>query len=365
MFQSDPESNTSEGIFGISLKEEKAQAGAATSFKNILTRKDNIDKEKSEKIENRDILSVIYHIKNFKEKYKSGKKDELSSNAFYFSNLGFGYASCISVKERMAGSPKIVKAGNDAMKFIESVLTSTLGKNLPEKKGGKYSIKALQIAFLKNPPKTFEAPSNIDQILDSLADATSEVAVKEFTRLQAKFKKDLKASGYKVPKDMTTPEEMRDKNSTSNFMSRILAKAGCYKLASEVLNGMSSGLLKIPKEFITIAKQKNVFVAMTAFGVGMAGLSPTFFKIIGSSSGNAAHMDPIYGNGFFHLDDNSEVVVEDKPTTAGFNISFIAKVTKNSNANSRALKRYSVTMVYHSAGDQISVLVQQLNPFKK
>lgn len=352
LFQSEP-TQISEGIFGVSLKEEVAQAGAATSFKNILSRKENYPK--SEKINNRDSLSIVYHLENFRDEYPREKaKDTLSSKAYYFSNLAYAYASAINLIKRKSDSPETVKAAKDTMLFIESIFKSILGKNLPSKTGDKYDVNKIRVAFEKVKPSEFKSPSNIQQQIDRIASSVIKDAEKEYVSLRKAFLEDLKKAGYASPISMSTPSSMR------SDIKRMLAKAGCYKTASYVLSGMSAGLLEIPKEFSTIAKQKNPFVAMVAYGVGMAGLSPTFFKIRGSSTGGDAHIETIYGSGYFHLDDKAEIKVIDKPTTSGFSVEFEAKVTKNASRTSKAIKRYKVIMIYHSAGDQITVLVNQL-----
>lgn len=350
LFQSEPETETSKGILGLSLKEQIAQAGAATSFKNILSREKNYPD--ADKIDNRDALSIIYHLDNFRVEYAKEK----STKEYYFSNLAYAYASAISLIERRKDSRKIVTASKNALNLIETIFSSTLGDNLPPKVRGKYVVNKVRDAFNDSNISKFVVPNAVASAIKNISSAIEEDAISEYTKMRQSFLRDLVAAGYKSPQKLYSPNAMR------GDIGRALAKAGCYKVASYVLKGMSLGELSIPTEFSTIAKQKNVFVAMVAYAVGMAGLSPTFFKVKGSQKpGGTAHMEAVYGSGYFHLDDDSEVKIIDKETTAGFRIEFTAKVTKTAKSSSKTLQKYQTIMIYHSAGDHISVLVNKLD----
>lgn len=360
LFQSDPESETSKGIFAISLKEQVSQGGAASSFKNILTKpKDFPDVGK---IENIDALSVIYHLENFILNYSNPK----STPSFYFSNLSYAHASAKKLLERRSDSPEIKKSAKKVIDLVEYIFKSTLGDKIPPKTsprkgigGGKYDSKKINAAFQSANISEFKVPKGTKELVDSVSKNISDAAIQEYQKLRKDFLNDLKTAGYNPP--ITSPKLSEMKND----VKRTLSKAGCYKTASYVLSNMSKGIMKIPKEFATIAAQKNIFVAMTAYAVGLSGISPTFFKIRGSDKpdGNA-HMEAFYGNGFFQLDDDSEIQIEDKPGNAGFIIKFISKVTRNKNKNSETVAKYETIMEYRSAGEQITVQVRKLDPFE-
>lgn len=362
LFQSNPESEKSKGIFAISLKEQKSQGGAGSSFKNILTKPENFPDV--DKIENIDALSIIYHLDNFILKYPNPK----STHSYHFANLSFAHASAKKLLERRSDSTEISKSAKKAIKLIENIFESTLGDKTPPKtkprkddptSGGKYDFKKIESAFKQANVSEFKVPEGTKELVKSISKNISEAAINEYQKLRKEFLKDLKTAGYNPPTTSPKLDEMK------NDVKRTLAKSGCYKTASYVLKNMSSGAMTIPKEFSTIAEQKNIFVAMTAYAVGLSGISPTFFKIRGVDKPNGvAHMEPFYGNGFFHLDDDSQIEIEDNSGNAGFMISFISKVTRNKDKNSETVSKYETKMEYRSAGEQITVQVRQLDPFE-
>jgi hypothetical protein len=337
-FQSDAK-KTSSGILGISLKEEKAQAGAATSFKNILTREQNYPA--LDKIKNYDALSVIYHYDNFVEN---------PNKSYYFSNLAYAYASAKKLDARGINGAK------DMISALEKTFESTLGEYLPSKtRTGAYSPTSIKQAFEKSGAVEVSISSKMTESIEKIVESVRKDATKQFLSERKKFIDDLKSYGFNPPTKLLSPDKLT--------IQKILTKSGCYRAASYVLKGMSSGAMSIPPTFSTIAKQKNPFVAMVAFAIGMGGISPTFFKMIGSSRPEGvAHIEPFYGNGFLNLEDKTDVSIIDSENRAGFGIEYIAKVTLEDSKKSKTLKKYKVKINYHSAGDQIIVLV---NEFKE
>lgn len=334
-FQSN-EKERNRGILGVSLKEEKAQAGAATSFKNILSRTENYPD--SEKIKNYDVLSVIYHYDNFVEN---------PNKAYYFSNLAYAYASAKKLQTRGISEAK------DVVSALETTFKKTLGKYLPtQTRTGAYAVNSIRSAFEESGVTEVKVSKKLTESIEAVTLAVQNEARKEYVASRKKFMDDLKAAGYDVPAKLLDPKKLS--------IRKALSKAGCYKTASYVLDGLAAGMMRVPKTFATIAKQKDPFVAMVAFGVGMGGISPTFFKMIGSASpGGMAHIEPFYGNGFLHLDDKSKVEIKDPEGRSGFIVEFISKVTMEESRNSKTLKKYKVIVNYHSAGDQITVLINQ------
>jgi hypothetical protein len=92
----------------------------------------------------------------------------------------------------------------------------------------------------------------------------------------------------------------------------------------------------------------------------MAGISPTFFKMIGDSKGKNAKVETFDGSGFLNLTDKSDVIIKDSDENKGFSVEFITKVTIQNKPNSKVLKRYKVVMQFVYGGDQIKIEVSEL-----
>jgi hypothetical protein len=127
------------------------------------------------------------------------------------------------------------------------------------------------------------------------------------------------------------------------------------------MSGLNTEDLSLPPAYKTIMKQKNAFVALTAFAIGMAGVSPTFFKYVGNKSGGSPTVEPFWGNGFLNLEGKeSEVKIVDNPSNKGFSVVFNTNVTLEDAPGSEIVGKYRVTLDFRYAGDQINIEVQDL-----
>ena len=131
-------------------------------------------------------------------------------------------------------------------------------------------------------------------------------------------------------------------------------------VASWVLDGINSKKLNIPDVYQTIINEKNAFVAMTAYAIGMAGISPTFFKMIGSSKGGTAHLETFHGSGFLNLDEKQKIVIGDSPGRKGFFVEFITTVKLDEKKGSKPVSKYKVSLDFRYAGEAINIEVSEL-----
>lgn len=337
-FQSDIK-KTGKGILGISLKEEKAQGGAGGSFEKSLTRKENYPESK--KIQNYSVLSVAYHYdKSIKNKNKP---------------TGIGEISTAHASARRLASRKVQGAEN-VVTELQKTLELTLGKkdlSSALNNRGNYDKKTVESIFQSKQLEKVKYSSGLDGAVKGMFKVLMRQINDEYNKTRDQFYSDLKEAGFNPPSTKIDAKKLGVKNS--------LAKAGCYKTASYLINGLNAGKLQIPQEFKTIINQKNVFVALTAYAIGMAGISPTFFKMIGTSTpGENANIETFYGDGFLNLDDDSDVVIKDSPKRLGFNVKFITKVTLENDKNSKTVKKYEVNISFQSGGDMVTVSVSQL-----
>lgn len=337
MFQTDPK-DTTKNILAISLKEQIAQAGTATSFRNTLTQAKNYPN--ISRTRNYAVYTATYYARKF---IKS------PNDSHTFINLAIAYSRAqLLMARNISGAAEMMKA-------IDTIFQKTLGSELPPKSSReRYVVDKIRIAYDKVKPKETYVSPLLQKSVDMIYDQTRDDAVREYNRLRKKFIADLQKFGFDAPKTNITDPRNVD-------MKYLLSKSGCYNAASYLLDGMFTGNLKIPKYFTTLAKQKNPFVAMVAYGIGMGGISPTYLKLTGSSSPDGKAKETMfYGNGFLHLDDDSQVIIDDSPNAAGFYIKFVAKVTLERSSKSKTVSKYSVTVYYQTAGDNILIRIKKL-----
>jgi hypothetical protein len=336
-FQSDPK-KTSKKIFGISLKEEKAQGGAGGSFEKILKREQYPE---SKKISNYSLLSTVFH-------YERSKKYENTSTSV--SEISTAHASALNMlnpkfRGKFKGAEKVVSD-------LETTLKLTLGNKLTKNANGKYDKKYVSDLFSEKKLKSIKYAPTLEKSMNTLVKNLRSDSEREYTSMRNSFVNTLKEM------KINPPAQHNIKNLPIKIM---LAKAGCYKAAAYVLNGLNSGNMNVPKLFKNIASQKNPFVAWTAYAIGMAGISPTFFKMVGKSTlGQLGVMESFYGDSFLNLDEKTEIKISDTDKRMGFSVQFITKVTREEVSSSDVVKRYKVNLSFQSGGDVITISVIEL-----
>jgi hypothetical protein len=109
---------------------------------------------------------------------------------------------------------------------------------------------------------------------------------------------------------------------------------------------------KISPAYKKIQEISNPFVALTAFAIAEAGLSPSFYKVIGSSKSLMGHADYFDAKAEVDIDSSStKMTLVDSPKQAGFLLSYVTKLGK---------KNYSTKLVFRFSGSEIRIEVQEL-----
>lgn len=339
-FQTDIK-NTKDGLVGISLKEEKAQAGKATSFFKTLERKENYPDAPKLSGNSRYVLSIAY---NFDQAVKSISKDP--KKAIGYIATAHASAEIISSKLKEAD---VVK--NDMFKILKTTFGASDLKSIKNPKG-RYDKDETRELFSNKKLKSFVIPSSVQRNVDKLFASVRKKTETEYKKARKEFLDVLGKNNMEVPAQ--TPDLK------SMGMETILKKTSCYMVASWVLDGINSKKLNIPPVYQTIIKEKNAFVAMTAYAIGMAGISPTFFKMIGNSKGGTAHLETFYGSGFLNLDEKQNVIIGDNPGRKGFFVEFITAVKLEEKKGSKPVSRYKVSLDFRYAGEAINIEVSEL-----
>jgi hypothetical protein len=333
--------NTSDGLIGISLKEEKAQAGKATSFFKTLERKENYPDAPKLSGNSKYVLSISY---NFDQAVKFVSKD--AQRAIGYIATAHASAEILSSKLKEAEPIK-----NDLFKILKTTLGASDLKSI-KNANGRYDKDDTRELFANKNLDTFVIPSGIQKNIDKLNESFRKKAEAEYKKTRKVFIDVLKQSGMEAPTE--TPDLK------SMGMETVLKKTSCYMVAGWVLDGLNSKKLNIPNVYQTIIKEKNAFVAMTAYAIGMAGISPTFFKMIGNSKGGTAHLETFYGSGFLNLDEKQKVIIGDSPGRKGFFVEFITTVKLDEKKSTKPVSKYKVSLDFRYAGEAINIEVSEL-----
>jgi hypothetical protein len=331
---------TSEGILGISLKEEKAQAGKATSFKGVLDR----DEDYPEMPVDKNLKLLLETTYNLGQSLIS--KDKKLAIGYF----AVAYTLLNKIKIQAAPSAELLKTQ------ILQTLTDTLGEeNLSAayNRGGSFDKDKTRKLFAQLNLTDIKVAAGYESTVKQFYTEIKQVCENKYNKSRDTFINTLKEQEYQLPEN--TPDTTRMSPET------LLKKASCYDTAEYIITGMNtSDALKIPPGYQTIAEQKNAFVALTAYAIGMAGISPTFVKMVGNSKGAPASIDTFYGSGFLNLDEEAGVKITDTTEYKGFYVEFITKVTIEADEKAAVQKRYSVALDFRYAGDQLNIEVSEL-----
>jgi hypothetical protein len=330
---------TQDKILGISLKEQKAQAGKASSFRGVLKKEINypdMPVQKDMKV----LLEIAYNLGQ-----SLTSKDK---------KLAIGYfaaAHTLLDKARIENAPstELLKAE------LGQILTDTLGQDnlgAAYNKKGSFDKDRTRKLFTQLGLTDIKVSSNYQSTVKQFNTEIKGQCVDTYNKARIDFIKTLQSLEYEVPAESPDISKMSPET--------LLKKANCYNTAEYLLSGLNSDSLKIPQGYQSIADQKNIFVALTAYAIGMAGISPTFVKVVGNSKGAPASIDTFYGSGFLNLDDGTSVKITDTTEYKGFYVTFTTKVTLEAGEKAEIMKKYSVTLDFRYAGEQLNIEVSDL-----
>jgi len=337
MFNS--EFSTVSGIVGISLKEEKAQAGKATSFRQILTRENNYPDALTLSPVQKSTMELLYNLNILK-----------ISNAKVTPRLKVGYvAEALRIIER-----KKIKNTENIRLLLERSLTLIFKGNVSGVTGtkGGYNKDVTRKTFDSLGLTELPLDPELIPAIEFYSETVKSDAIAAYNNSRKAFVSTLNRLHFAVPKE--TPDLKKLDSET------LYKKSSCYLVAEYLLSGLNAEKLKLPPAYKTITTQKNAFVAMTAYAIGMGGISPTFFKLVGSTSGTDAHLEPFYGDGFLNSTQNDKTKIVDTNNYKGFYVTFMVDVTIGAGERVKKKGSYGVTLDFRYAGDQLNIEVSDL-----
>jgi hypothetical protein len=320
-------------IIAISLKEEKAQAGKASTFNENVFKKTytaNVDKKDSlGTSSNKDTVKVAASIQRYLDYMNGNPKSKRIKNYINAIVKQGKIHNSVNTILAAAGFPTIksknIKMSNDENAFYKEnkSIFDNLNAAIPILKG-----KFKDEQHVKDTLKHFVNSRN--QFLLQIKELNVEVSSKKSATFAAEIEKTVKDDSTKV----------------------FSMKAATYELASLVINKWKTDVENISPAYKKISTTTNPFVALTAYAIAEAGISPSFWKVIGSERGIDGHASYFDSNDVVDIDTKTmPIVLIDSPGQAGFYLKYITLVGS---------KKYQTILTFRFASDTIRIEVEKL-----
>lgn len=322
------------GIVAISLKEEKAQAGKATTFaEKVFTNSFKADINPNDKYgtsNNKDLAKLTSKITRFEDYFYGPARGGRRSQS---------YINAVSKKGVIHGS-------------VNAILKAA---GFPTRTSKDLVQNSNEAAFHKANKSLF------DDLLKSIAklkasmggsDNTKKVE-STFVTSRDKFIKDLQKFKIEVTAESNAKFAKAIQNENEDPVSVLSKKTAAYELASLIITRWTDKNAQISPAYKKIQEITNPFVALTAFAIASAGISPSFHKVIGNSKNMfGAHDSWFDAKATVDIDSKtSKIVLVDSVKQAGFLLKYTTLLGKT---------RYSTKLVFRFSGSEIRIEVQEL-----
>lgn len=275
-------------LIAVSLKEEKARGGKATTFAARTYRSNkNIDYNENLK----DFIRVAYAIKIYGD--RNGKIDS------ELKNIIINYTGIKNIKDAVEQSKRKLKKQLKNLKdlFIEK-----------------------RTEFIKNIEKEYKSEVEIEKSINT------DIMLQSILNSNEK-----------------------DKNI---IIERLAKKTAAYDIAFQLIRDWAN-TKEVNKGYKKIAKESNIFVALTAFALASAGISPSFWKITGNSSGKIGKSEYFSDTAKISIltTETSKILLIDSFDKAGFDLKYITKISK---------RQYRTTLSFLFSKTTFKIEVEEL-----
>ena len=318
-------------ILAVSLKEDVARGGKATSYIMVLEKSLEYPKVASLNPDLKTKLSAITQLNAYKN-----KKQDYGELSDALNNLNL-----------------IVKKPPTLSNLITSA-TSVLKVAVEDIYAGKKKIK------LTNKTPTPGSLSNLNESIKAFANSIYANVLETYEVQQLNYMSVLQANGQlKVTSEFDTQTKTieADENIV-NTVEELLKKTNCYIVATDLIDKLEIGIIKkIPEGLQQLAKMHNPFIALAAFGMSQAGYSPTFFKLVGDPNFNKAHINFFPSDGVITLSPKTEIKVIDTVDYKGFKTMY--KVRQKSKSKGIS-KDYNVKLDFLYSGEQFKIEITEI-----
>jgi hypothetical protein len=292
-----------EKILGISLKQQEARGGKAKSFTSVLKR--DVNYPDASKLNDKFIfyMDIAVFLNTILDPKNDAKRTKRKSDE----------------------ALKLLKRSSKIIDTVDPEVKKSLSSLIPK----------LSSANLKS--------SDVEPLYKNIYNECET----EYTSIKNDFITSLGDENYEVK---------QTKEGKITGIETFLKKASCYLVALDLITGFDGDLFKLPDAIKSISTQTNPFVALTAYAIGYAGISPTFYKLIGSESTNIGKFVKFPGDGVLQLPKESKVTIQDNPEYKGF----VAIFTTDVISDEKKSHSYQITLAFKFSEIVISVEVTDI-----
>lgn len=317
-------------ILAVSLKEDVARGGKATSYNLLLEKSLEYPKVASLSPDLKTKLSAITQLNAYKMKnYNYGELSDALNNLE-------------QIKNQTPTLSNLITSATLVLKV--AVINILAGKKVK----------------LTNKTPTPKSLSNLDKSILAFAKSIYVNVLNTYEVEQLNYMSVLEANGQlKVTsKFETQTKTIEDGEYIVNIIEELLKKTNCYIVATDLIDKLEIGIIKkIPEGLQQLAKIHNPFIALAAFGMSQAGYSPTFFKLVGDPKFNKAHFDSFPSDGVITLSPKTEIKVIDNVNYKGFKTIYKVRQVSKSKGIS---KDYSVKLDFLYSGEQFKIEITEI-----
>ena len=330
-------------ILAISLKEAVARGGKATSFRKVLIKGEDYPTASDIPADLGRLKDVVTQINAFTTKLKKPKQ------------MLSGYGELSDAEKSLTQLAKYTKYKNTA-----DTLLLTVSKALKKVLGAEY-----QLGLGKDSVEKIKNASTLsNKSLNTLNVAIAvflkkvyNVSYKAYEDSRETFIDSLDTGAYDVSKSEPIPKANNTED-LSNNVETLLKKTNCYIVATDLISNLSTKL-KIPETFTSLANQKNPFIALAAFAMSQTGLSPSFYKLMGSEDTEklgAAHTDFFPSDGILSLPPKTKIKISDTTKAKGIGTSF----TVSQYQNKKEINKYIVDLGFLYSGTSFKIEINEI-----
>lgn len=193
--------------------------------------------------------------------------------------------------------------------------------------------------------------------MDSFLNEVYAVVYAVYNNSRDKFISSLKTDTYDVSESKPIPKANNTED-LGNSVETLLKKANCYIVAIDLISNLSTKL-KIPKTFTSLANQKNPFIALAAFAMSQTGLSPSFYKLVGSDDIGeigVAHTEFFPSNGILSLPPKTLIKIQDTVKAKGIGTTF----TVSQYQNKKEINKYIVDLGFLYSGTSFKIEINEI-----
>lgn len=323
----------SDNLIAVSLKEQKAQAGKATTFADTVftnTFKAEINPgDEYGTSDNKALAKLAGKMARFEE---------------YFKGTG-------GFRRPQSYINAILKDG----KLHNSINTILATGKFPTVRTSDIKMSNDEKVFYKlNKPLFDNLTAAVTKIKEKLSGKSSTKKVeKNFIESRQKFLSDLIQHNVEVSAEDNTKFAKAIQRENTDSISVLSKKQAAYELASLIIQKWTDPNAKISPAYKKIQAISNPFAALTAFAIAQAGVSPSFWKVIGNSKSiTMGHAEFFDTKVKVDIDTKtSKIKLVDSVKQAGFYLAYTTTM---------GTKKYSTKLVFRFSGSEIRIEVQEL-----